>query len=270
MKRFRLPVVFLGLTVIWLASPLTLHAAVTGLKVKIEGQQKEPANIAGTYTTEADSAKSYEIKAQASGNARVEAGDQPDYLRLHNAVITAKNDGVTGHIYFWVQLDAPPNGTVQEDVLTNGSLLRKIGFIWKGAVGDWIQVGGYVQSPVTDLNNGTGGTWWCITNPGDPPPCPPSHDHTVNLDTQGTISKSDTMDISGVDNVPYLLKGEIWFYLDKTGDKLTLNNGGGVVVQASAGGGDRPTTRSSTGGAADSGQPSCPKCCTMCCMSCAQ
>jgi hypothetical protein len=237
MRKFKLPVLSLALVIACIAFPPVLRAAPAGLKVIIEGAEKTASNIAGEYSTQADSSKKYTISAQSSGNARVDATDGPDVLRLHNAVIVAKHDGVTGHIYFWVRLDPPPNGSVQYDVITAGSLLRKIGFVWKGAVGDWIQVAGLVQTPVSDLDNGTGGTWWCITNP-DPPPCPPSHEHVVNLDTQGTISKTDTMQNSGVDNVQYLIKGEIWFYLDKAGDKLTLSNGSGVTVKASAGGGD--------------------------------
>lgn len=237
MRKFTLPVLSLWLIVAFTAFPCMLHAEPFGLKVVIEGGVVTATNIAGEYTSELDSSKKYTISAQSAGNARVDATESADVLRLHNAVIISKHDGVTEHIRFWVRLDPPPNGSVQYDALTNGSLLRKIGFVWKGAVGDWIQVAGSVQTPVNDLANGTGGTWWCITNP-DPPPCPPSHEHIVNLDTQGTISKTDTMQVSSVDNVQYLLKGEIWFYLDKVGDKLTLNNGSGVAVKAAAGGGD--------------------------------
>lgn len=271
MKRCMALALLLSFILTWWTSPLPLHAAVTGLKVKIEGHEKTASNIAGTYTTEADSAKTYTISNQASGNARVEAGDEPDWLQLHNAVITANHDGVTGHIYFWVQLDAPPNGTVQYDVMTSGTLRRKVGFLWKGAVGDWIQVAGLQQSPVSDLANGTGGSWACITNAGDPPPCPPSHEHYVETDSQDAILESDTMDIPNVAAQPYLLKGEIWFYLDKKNDKLTLSNGSGVQVKAAAGGGDRRDTGSGPSSGGGHRRPdSCHKCCMMCCKFCSQ
>ncbi len=255
MRLRGIAVFFLALLALATMSSMA-HATVSGLTVKIEGTAPAngPSNISGTYATEADSNKTYTITAASAGNPRVDANDDPDWLRLHNAVITADHDGVTGHICFWVALDPPPNGSTKVDLITNGTLLRKSGAIWVGAVNDWIDISGFLQHPAGSPTSCNEREYW--EHIGSAPFPPPSQHWIVLATNQGTIPNlTTTENLTGITS-QRLLKGEFWFYLQKKGDKLTFNQNSGVLVQASAGpGGPGETPPGVSGGT------TCPQCC---------
>jgi hypothetical protein len=259
-NRFRgIPLSVFLLVSLILGVPIIGQATVTGLAAKFDGRvpTNGPGNISGTYPTEADSNKTYTIAVcdvtGCNGNPKVEAQDDPDWIMLHNAKITANHNGVTGHIYFWVAVDGPPTGSVAFTHITNGTLKRNVLGVWKGAVGDWVDTSGFIQHPVVDLANGIAGGWEHISSAPFPPAAHHWYVYNVNLGTVPNLTTSDTM--SGITG-QRMMKVEMWFYLDKAGDKLTFNPNAGPKIQAAQGGGGEETP-----GSTGTGGTTCPQCC---------
>lgn len=239
--------------------PPAAHAV--SWKAWIEGQVKDPGDIASStpYQTVDNNQKSYTISSATLNGAD---GSQ-DNIRFHNTVITANNDAVVGHIYFWGDYNPSPSGTVTFTLSASGTITRKVLTVTKAATNSTFSVSGWVQHP-TDASplpgDGTSGSWTHISYPYNP--TPPAYTLNVVCDSVascGTISfatPTPGYQQSSVNDVR-IMKGEIWFYLHKKNDKLTLNLDSGVNVQTSGGGGK--------GGGLDGGEGTggltCPQCC---------
>ena len=239
--------------------PLAAHAVT--LQAWIEGQTKSATSLAGTYTTLDDGSKSYTISA---GATLVGPDSSQDYIRFHNIVISSTtHDAVTGHIYFWGDYDPGPMGTVTFKLSANGTITRKVLNVTKAAISSNFSVSGWVQHPTDVVNrpgDGSSGTWTHITYPYNP--SPPAYtlnvvcDNVAACGTVNYLTPTPGYQQAGV-NSPRIMKGEIWFYLHKKNDKLTLNLNSGVLVQTSGGGGSGGGTNEGEG----IGGTTCPQCC---------
>ena len=238
--------------------PMAAHA--TTLRAWIDGQTKLPASIAGTYNTVEDQNKSYTI---ATGASLGGTDASQDNIIFQNIVITANQNSVTGHIYFWGDYYPDPHGTVTFTLSASGTITRKVLTVTKAATGSTFSVSGWVQNPtdVTTLPvDPLAGLWSHISSPYNPNP--PIYTLNVVCDTVGTCGtisyKTPTPGYqqAGV-NDARIMKGEVWFYLSKLNDKLTLTLGSGVNVLTSGGGG----SGGGTNGGEGTGETTCPQCC---------
>ena len=240
--------------------PLAAHAVT--LQAWIEGQTKSATSLAGTYTTLDDGSKSYTVSA---GATLVGPDSSQDYIRFHNIVISSTtHDAVIGHIYFWGDYDPAPIGTVTFKLSANGTMTRRVGAVTKAATSSTFSVSGWVQHPTDVVNRpgdgASGINWTHITYPYNP--SPPAYTLNVVCDSVATcgtvnyITPTPGYQQAGV-NGPRIMKGEIWFYLHKKNDKLTLNLNSGVLVQTSGGGGSGGGTNDGEG----TGGTTCPQCC---------
>jgi hypothetical protein len=239
---------------------MAAHATV--LQAWIDGQVKDSAHLPGTYNTVADPGKSYSIATGASlGNP-----DAPqDNLLFQNIVITANNISVTGHIYFWADYYPDPTGTVTFKLSASGTITRKVLTVTKAATGSTFSVSGWLQNP-TDVStlpvDPLVGLWSHISYPNNPNP--PIYTLNVVCDTVATCGTISYMtptpgyQQAGVYG-PRIMKGEIWFYLPKQNDKLTLNPTSGVSILTSGGGGSGGGTNGDGGG--ETGGSNCTQCC---------
>ena len=247
--------------------PMAAHATV--LQAWIDGLQKDSASLPGTYHTVQNPSKTYTI----SNGATLDAVDSSqDNIRFQNIVITANHDSVAGHIYFWGDYYPDPIGTVTFKLSTSGTITRRVPplNVIKAATGSTFSASGWIQNPtnVSTLPvNPTVGAWSHISYPYNPNP--PVYTLNVVCDTVstcGTIGYNTPTPgyLQGSVYGPRIMKGEIWFYLSKQNDKLTLTNGSGVSILTSGGGGSGGGMTGDDG--EGTGGSTCSRCC--CCVPC--
>lgn len=209
-------------------APAVSFGAVT-VYADIEGTDKsgtDYVDISGTYT---NGCMNYTIAPYSTSGsspnnlARIEAVDgDPETLWLRNVKITANNDCVdSGHIYFYAVFNGPPD-TVASPVKKVSIERWASGTFAPAVFGSWITVDGWAQhNPVNPSPpDGVSGTWEQIRQ---------SDSFAVTCSTCGTFTNLAKVRIwdpaqQQTFTGSRVLKGELWFKLENSGNKLQFTN----------------------------------------------